>query len=66
MYKPNGEEPMTKQEEMRRKAVLADQKAQRGGDADSSEALRAAFYSALFRSATVRPSVAAGSFESAR
>jgi hypothetical protein len=55
MYKPNGEEPMTRQEEIGRKAALAERKNDRAGDpAVTSEALRTAFYAALFRSSAYR------------
>ena len=67
MYKPNGEEPMTKQEEMSRKAALAERKIEQAGQNLTAEVLRSAFYAALFRSmpSNHRPVVEA-SFESVR
>jgi hypothetical protein len=50
MYKPNGEEPMTKQEEARRRAALAE----RTRKEVKPESLRPAFYSALFGAAPPR------------
>jgi hypothetical protein len=47
MYKPNGEEPMTKQEEARRKAALTE----RTRKAVKPEGLRSAFYAALYGNA---------------
>ena len=44
MCKPNGEEPMTKQEELRRREALA----LRARKATGPDSLRTAFYSALF------------------
>jgi hypothetical protein len=46
MYKPNGEEPMTKQEETRRRAALAG-RARRELKPENPN-LRSAFYAALF------------------
>jgi hypothetical protein len=50
MYKPNGEELMTKHEELRRRAALADRAAEHSHENPSAEALRSAFYAAMFRS----------------
>jgi hypothetical protein len=47
MYKPNGEEPMTKQEEARRRAALAE----RTRKELKPESARSAFYAALFGAA---------------
>jgi hypothetical protein len=44
MYKPNGEEPMTKQEEARRRAALTE----RTRKELKQENLHPAFYAALF------------------
>jgi len=44
MYKPNGEEPMTKQEEARRRAALAE----RIRGEQKPEGVRSALYAALF------------------
>lgn len=52
MYKPNGEEPMTKKEETRRKAAIAERKRERESHTMAPEALRTAFYAALFRSSS--------------
>ncbi len=49
MYKPNGEEPMTKQEELRRRSAVAERKNDRAEVSIASEILRTAFYAALFR-----------------
>jgi hypothetical protein len=46
MYKPNGEEPMTKQDEARRRAALAD-RTRREAKPEGQE-LRTAFYAAMF------------------
>jgi hypothetical protein len=53
MYKPNGEEPMTKQEEIRRRQAVAENAKMRAREELSTEALRAAFYSVIFRSTTM-------------
>jgi hypothetical protein len=50
MYKPNGEEPMTKQEEMRCKQLVAAKAAERQREAMTAGSLRSAFYTALSRS----------------
>jgi len=50
MYKPNGEEPMTKQEEMRRRETAAERSAMRSSIDPAAESLRSAFYSAMYRS----------------
>jgi hypothetical protein len=47
MYKPNGEEPMTKQEETRRRAALVE----RTRKELKPENSRSAFYAALFGAA---------------
>jgi hypothetical protein len=54
MYKPNGEEPMTRQEEMRRKEAAAEHMAARERVEPAAESLRVAFYSALFRSTSAQ------------
>jgi hypothetical protein len=56
MYKPNGEEPMTKQEEMRRREAAAERASARVSIEPAAESLRTAFYSALFRSASAEES----------
>jgi hypothetical protein len=57
MYKPNGEEPMTKQEEARRRAVLAERT--RRELKPESQDIRSAFYAALFGAAqTAEESIA--------
>jgi hypothetical protein len=48
MYKPNGEEPMTKQEETRRREAIA----LRARKEPKQESMRSAFYSALFGAAS--------------
>jgi hypothetical protein len=52
MYKPNGEEPMTKQEEMRCRQLVAEKAVERQQDTPTVESLRSAFYAALYRSST--------------
>jgi hypothetical protein len=52
MYKPNGEEPMTRQEEMRRREAAAERASARPCVEPAAESLRSAFYSALFRSSS--------------
>jgi hypothetical protein len=47
MYKPNGEEPMTKQEEARRRAALAE----RTRKEFKAESAHSDFYAALFGAA---------------
>jgi hypothetical protein len=54
MYKPNGEEPMTKQEELRRRAAILERRAERRQEEPRADALRSAFYAALFGSASSR------------
>jgi hypothetical protein len=49
MYKPNGEEPMTLREEMRRREAVAEKTAAREREESSAETLRTAFYAALTR-----------------
>ncbi len=66
MYKPNGEEPMTKREEMARKAAVAERKADRTGDDATAEVLRSAFYAALFRSSASRSNPVEANFENVR
>lgn len=58
MYKPNGEEPMTKQEEARRRTALAErnQKGLKG------EGTRSALYAALFGAAQQAEDQASVSF----
>jgi hypothetical protein len=50
MYKPNGEEPMSKQEEMRRRQMIAEKAAERRQEAPTVESLRSAFYAVLYKS----------------
>jgi hypothetical protein len=66
MYKPNGEEPMTKQEEMRRREAVAGRKAERISEEPKGKALRAAFYAALFGSSSSREIHAEAVFEQAQ
>ncbi len=66
MYKPNGEEPMTRQEELSRKAAIAQRKEMRTSEGLSPETLRSAFYSALFRSSDTRRESVEASLEIAR
>jgi len=54
MYKPNGEEPMTKREELRCRETVAERASERSRESPSADALRSAFYSALFHSSTTR------------
>ena len=56
MYKPNGEEPMTKQEEMRRRESAEERTVARARIEPAADCLRSAFYSALFRSSSVEES----------
>jgi hypothetical protein len=49
MYKPNGEEPMSRNEEKARREKVATAKAERSQSSPGAEALRSAFYAALFR-----------------
>jgi hypothetical protein len=60
MYKPNGEEPMTKQEEMRRREAAAERAAARPRIDPAAESLRSAFYSAMYRSAPAQESALVG------
>lgn len=60
MYKPNGEEPMTKQEEMRRREAAAERAASRPSIDPAAESLRSAFYSAMYRSASAQESALVG------
>jgi hypothetical protein len=62
MYKPNGEEPMTKQEEMRRREAVAERIKKEA----KSENLRSAFYSALFGVQSSRDDGVSAAFEQAR
>jgi hypothetical protein len=48
MYKPNGEEPMSKQEELRRREDLASRAEERARMEPNAGSLRSAFYSAMF------------------
>jgi hypothetical protein len=57
---------MTKQEEMSRKAALAERKIERAGQNLTAEVLRSAFYAALFRSSSNHRPVVEASFESVR
>jgi hypothetical protein len=66
MYKPNGEEPMTKQEEMLRKSAAAERKVARSAGTAPSEVLRTAFYAALFRSSVNRQTAVEAAFETTR
>lgn len=66
MYKPNGEEPMTRQEEIARKSAIAERNDNRVGDAAASEVLRTAFYAALFRASAYRSGVVEASLEITR
>ncbi len=54
MYKPNGEEPMTKHEEMRRREAIAERNSQRLGEEPTVETLRSAFYAAIFKATALR------------
>jgi len=62
MYKPNGEEPMTKQEEMRRRETVAGRIRKEAKPED----LRTAFYSALFGVQSSRVENISVAFEHAR
>lgn len=66
MYKPNGEELMTKQEEAMRKAAVADRHAGRTGDEATTEVPRSAFYAALFRSSASRSNAVEANLENVR
>jgi hypothetical protein len=59
MYKPNGEEPMTKQEEILRR----EERAVRARKAAGSDSLRTAFYAALFGASSSRDVNACATFE---
>lgn len=50
MYKPNGEELMTEQEEMRCKQRVAEKAAARKDEGPTVESFRSAFYVALYKS----------------
>jgi len=50
MYKPNGEEPMTKQEEMCCRQLVAAKAAERQSETPTVESLRSAFYAVLYKS----------------
>ena len=54
MYKPNGEEPMTKAEEQRRREAVAARIAEREVTDPSAESLRSAFYAAVARTQSSR------------
>jgi hypothetical protein len=58
MYKPNGEEPMTKREEQCRREAVAERAGERSRELPSADALRSAFYSALFHSSAPREETA--------
>jgi hypothetical protein len=62
MYKPNGEEPMTQREEMRRREAVAE----RASKAQKPESLRTAFYAALFGVASSRNEGVDAAFEHIR
>lgn len=62
MYKPNGEEPMTKQEETRRRTALTE----RTRKELKQENLRPAFYAALFGAASSNEETASASFTHAQ
>jgi hypothetical protein len=62
MCKPNGEEPMTKQEEIRRRAAVAE----RARKVTGSDSLRTAFYSALFGASSQQDAGIGAAFEQAR
>jgi hypothetical protein len=62
MYKPNGEEPMTQREEMRRREAVAE----RASKAVKPENLRTAFYAALFGASSSRSDSTGAAFEQAR
>jgi hypothetical protein len=51
MYKPNGEEPMSKQEELRRRESIAARIAARSRERRAGEAERGVLYAALYKSA---------------
>lgn len=58
MYKPNGEEPMTRQEEARRRAALVE----RSRKEPKTENVRSAMYAALFGAAQQREESVGASF----
>jgi hypothetical protein len=60
MYKPNGEEPMTKHDEQRCREAVAERLAERTRETPSADALRSAFYSALFHSPATREEAVSG------
>jgi hypothetical protein len=59
MYKPNGEELMTKQEEMRRRQAGAYRTRKEAG----SDSMRTAFYAALFGASSPRDRNSGSTFE---
>jgi hypothetical protein len=67
MYKTNGEEPMTKQEEMRRREAVAGRAiAERLSAGPKADSLRLAFYAALFGVSSSRETQAEAVFEQAQ
>jgi hypothetical protein len=66
MYKPNGEEPMTKQEEMQRKEALTARVGKEAKSGNMSGNMRSAFYAALFGAASSRNESVGSTFEHAR
>ena len=65
MYKPNGEEPMTKQEELNRRSAIADRKRDRHAET-AAEDLHTAFYAALFKASSYRTDAVGATLEATR
>jgi hypothetical protein len=66
MYKPNGEEPMTKQEELRRREAAAERRIERmKATASVAEVLGTSMYATLLQSST-RERFAEASFADAQ
>jgi hypothetical protein len=62
MYKPNGEEPMSKREEMRRREAVAE----RSSKASKPENLRTAYFAALFGATSPGSENVGAAFEQTR
>jgi hypothetical protein len=67
MYKPNGEEPMTKQEELRRKEAAAERRIERMKAATSvAEVLGTTMYATLLQTSNPRERYTEASFANLR
>ncbi len=57
MYKPNGEERMTEQEELQHRKAIAERKLERARTSPESEALKTSIYAMLAQVQTPREEV---------